>query len=104
MRKAIGLLCLAISLTPLFGIGALEYQARTAYLQIDQVGDTSYVVLWKVPKTQGTRVSIRPVFSNDFIIEATGAPKQVTGAVLYHYTLHGPIPLAGQTLAIDGLE
>jgi hypothetical protein len=103
MRKAIGLL-FSVSLPMLFAANAQRHETRPAYLQIDQVSDTSYVMLWKVPKTQGTDVSIRPVFSYDFVMEATGAPKQVTGAMVYHYNLHGPVPLPGQTLVIDGLD
>jgi hypothetical protein len=104
MVKAMSLLCCAVRLLVLFTAKAQTQQVHHAYLQIDQLSDTSYVMLWKVPKTNGIHVSIRPVFSNDFNMQTAGSPKQVTGAVLYHYSLHGAIPLAGQTLVIDGLD
>jgi hydrogenase/urease accessory protein HupE len=80
------------------------HEIRPAYLQIKQVSDTSYDVYWKVPRLGDAFMRIKPVFSSVYQLDEAGAPQVISGAMLFHYRLHGIMPLGGQELSIENLD
>lgn len=83
---------------------AFAHEMRPAYLQVDQIGETMYRVIWKIPRKGDMVIRLQPVFpSADELVQAS-VPKSVEGAMLYSFDLLSEQPLQGQKVYIDGLE
>jgi hydrogenase/urease accessory protein HupE len=97
---------LFIALVTLFAVlGAVAvaaHEVRPAYLELREVRQGEYAVLWKVPARGDMRLKLEPRFSD----EAKASPavtRLVPGAAVETWTLVAPA-LRGQTLGIAGLE
>lgn len=84
--------------------GSRAHEIRPAYLQIDQVSENSYDILWKVPRRGDMVLSLRPVFPEGFALQEASERKVSADAMVFHYRLTGTESLAGKTLAIDNIK
>lgn len=83
--------------------GLDAHEVRPAYWGITQMSDSSYEVIWKIPKI-GDRIPIlKPVFPSDFVLDENSA-EHVGAAYLVRYTGHYGLPLNGQVLLVEGIE
>lgn len=81
-----------------------SHEIRPAYLQIIQTSETTYQVLWKVPRKGDMVISLRPIFPEGFLLEEAGMGKPSIDGMVNHYTLRGDESLAGKSLYIDNLN
>lgn len=84
--------------------GTLAHEIRPAYLQIDQVSEDSYDILWKVPRRGDMVLSLRPIFPEGFSLQEASQRKASADAMVYHYKLTGTESLAGKTLEIENIK
>ncbi|GAA4826947.1 HupE/UreJ family protein [Algivirga pacifica] len=80
------------------------HELRPAYLHITQSNDSTYKVMWKVPRKGDMVLRLQPVFAPSFQLQASAVPQAIEGALLYTYELKGSTPLMGTTLHIDQLD
>lgn len=83
---------------------AQSHEMRPAYLQIKQVSEQSYRVLWKVPRIGDMVSEINPEFPNGFELETTSPPRPLEGFMLFSFRLEGTDPIAGKPIRISGLN
>ncbi len=62
------------------GLPALAHEVRPAFLQLHEVADGQFTVLWKQPILQDRRLPIDPLLPED--CEPTSATREVTGGAL----------------------
>lgn len=94
-----------------FGAGLLgllhqrsfAHEVRPGYLEINETFPGTYDVLWKVPRTADMQLNISPVLPESFK-RAALTQRIVSDAVISHWTATSSVPLARQTIRIDGLE
>ncbi|MBC2838860.1 HupE/UreJ family protein [Robiginitalea sp. SC105] len=91
-------------LTAWLTAGAFAHEMRPAYLQVDQITETTYQVIWKIPRRGEMVIRLQPVFPGADALLNTSVPKPVDGAMLYSFELKSGQPLPGQQVYIDGLE
>jgi hydrogenase/urease accessory protein HupE len=84
-----------------FGIA---HEIRPAYLQLQEVAENEYTVLWKVPRTADKVLDIQPRFENDFTLNMSSTPKVLEAFMLYAYTVTGNRSLTNTKLSIQNLE
>ena len=82
---------------------AKAHEIRPAYLEIRQLSDSSYSIVWKVPTLQNRIPKINPIFPSDFDLQKSGETILQT-AYLQRYTGAYKAKLSGQSIRIDGLE
>lgn len=85
-------------------LSVLAHEIRPAYLQIIQVDEFTYEVYWKVPSMGDAVPKIQPVFPEPFTLEATKAPNQIPGSVIYYFQMTSNERLQGQRIFIQGLN
>lgn len=78
------------------------HEIRPAYLEINQVSDTSYSVTWKIPKLNNRIPKISPLFPKGFILNKKSSETLVNAQVerfegIYHDAL------SGKEISIDKL-
>ncbi len=83
---------------------ASAHEIRPAYLQINQLTETSYQLLWKLPRVGEKVIKLEPVFPSSFKLELIGLPKYISGSMLFTYQLEGSEALAGQRIKIQNLD
>ncbi len=93
------LLALLIALA----LPAVAHEVRPGYLELRQVGDQSYRLLWKAPVAGAATVPLHPVFSAGCRI-GRGEAQPSPGAVVWNTTLRCDGGLRGKTLVIEGLD
>jgi hydrogenase/urease accessory protein HupE len=101
MKTTRFLLLFLIMLMPLY---TAAHEIRPAYLQIIQVDEFTYEVYWKVPSMGDAVPKIQPVFPESFSLEATKAPNQIPGSVIYYFQMTSDEGLQGQRIFIQGLN
>ncbi len=80
------------------------HEMRPAYLQVDQVDENRYQVIWKIPRRGEMVIRLQPVFPEAGELLQASVPRSVEGAMLYSYDLRTAQPLRGQPVYVDGLE
>jgi hydrogenase/urease accessory protein HupE len=80
------------------------HEIRPAYLQIKQTSETTYQVLWKIPRKGDMVIRLTPVFPIGFTLKEAELAKVSMDAMVKHYTLTGQEPLAGQSVYIEDLN
>src|SRR6266436_4080849 len=79
------------------------HESRPGYLELREVSDGRYEVLWKQPAVGDLVLQLSPVFPDSCTL--TGADRQLLpGAMSTRLTLSCPGGLAGNTIRIAGLE
>jgi hydrogenase/urease accessory protein HupE len=95
--------CLVPLLVLLVAAPARAHESRPGYLELREVSDGRYEVLWKQPAVGDLVLQLSPVFPDSCTV--TGADRQLLpGAMATRLTLSCPGGLAGQTIRIAGLE
>lgn len=96
-------LVVLIGLLACNGLKSFAHESRPAYLEINEVSNQSYDVLWKLPRRADKRLNLSPVLPNAF--ERTVPSRQlVREAFIERWSFSGDVPLSGQMIRIDGLE
>ena len=88
----------------LWSISSWSHEIRPAYLQITQIDNQEYKVLWKIPAMGDMVLKIYPEFDSGFELKQEGFSKPVSGSVINTYTLTGSNELAGSHLSIVNLK
>jgi hydrogenase/urease accessory protein HupE len=88
----------------LWSISSWSHEIRPAYLQITQIDNQEYKVLWKIPAMGDMVLKIYPEFDGGFELKQEGFSKRVSGSVINTYTLTGSNELAGSHLSIVNLK
>ena len=87
----------------MIGASACAHESRPGYLELREVSDGRYEVLWKQPAVGDLVLRLSPVFPDSCTV--TGADRQLLpGAMSTRLTLSCPGGLAGKTIRIAGLE
>jgi hydrogenase/urease accessory protein HupE len=95
--------CLALVLLLLMAAPAHAHESRPGYLELREVSDGRYDVLWKQPAVGDLVLQLNPVFPDSCTV--TGAERQLLpGAMSTRLTLSCPGGLAGKTIQVAGLE
>ena len=105
-RAVLTLTSLIVLLLLFVGVPAAQaHEIRPAYLEINVQADGTAEIVWKVPVTQGRRLNITPILPASCRALTPPAAYVLSNAVLERWTVDcGTAGLAGQTIAIDGLE
>jgi hydrogenase/urease accessory protein HupE len=88
----------------LWSISSWSHEIRPAYLQITQIDNQEYKVLWKIPAMGDMVLKIYPEFDSGFELKQESFSKRVSGSVINTYTLTGSNELAGSHLSIVNLK
>jgi hydrogenase/urease accessory protein HupE len=82
---------------------ACAHESRPGYLELREVADGRYEVLWKQPAVGELVLRLSPVFPDNCTV--TGAERQLLpGAMFTRLTLSCPGGLTGKTIQFSGLE
>jgi hydrogenase/urease accessory protein HupE len=77
---------------------------RPAYLELREAGGDRYQVMWKIPVLGDSRLDVQLRFPEGTTSITQPQGQIVGGAFVERWTIQRAGGLAGQTLAIDGLE
>jgi hydrogenase/urease accessory protein HupE len=95
--------CLPLVLLLLMAAPAHAHESRPGYLELREVSDGRYKVLWKQPAVGDLVLQLSPVFPDSCTL--TGADRQLLpGAMSTRLTLSCPGGLVGNTIRFAGLE
>lgn len=95
--------CLALLLLLIMAAPAHAHESRPGYLELREVSDGRYEVLWKQPAVGDLVLQLSPVFPDSCTL--TGADRQLLpGVMSTRLTLTCPGGLVGNTIRIAGLE
>jgi len=95
-------LCLLVLLC--LSAPALAHELRPGYLELEQTGEETYDVLWKVPAAgNNMRLSIHVRFPAGAEDTSEHRGLFVGGAFVERWSIRSPGGLTGQTIHIDGL-
>jgi hydrogenase/urease accessory protein HupE len=95
--------CLALALVLLAAVPVAAHESRPGYLELREVSDGRYEVLWKQPAVGDLVLQLSPVFPDSCTI--ISAERQLLpGALSTRLTLSCPGGLAGNSIRIAGLE
>jgi hydrogenase/urease accessory protein HupE len=115
VRRGLVLLVLA-GLQLASAVTARAHEARPGFLELRQMGPETWSFLWKRPTGGEVEIQIAPVIPKDCRLatqdrepppygrRSSGGEQLSPGAVIVRGMLTCPGGLAGQTIAIDGLE
>lgn len=88
----------------LLSFSGYSHEVRPAYLQLTEVGDNSFEVLWRIPSRGDAIPKLEVVFPASSDLTSLGQPKFIDGFANFRYELHLNEPLAGKELRIEGLK
>jgi hydrogenase/urease accessory protein HupE len=80
------------------------HEVRPAYLQVDQIGDARYSVLWRTPLLSGVRLPVLLRFSDGIQIVAGPAEQVLPDSVIERSIIEAPDGLVGQRINFVGLQ
>ena len=80
---------------------AHAHEVRPAYLQLTEVVEDQYHILWKQPIVQNRRLPIDPVFPEACELSDLAAPEVTSAALIYRWQTN--CDLAKSTIHISGL-
>lgn len=98
MKRAL-IVLLLLAAGPVFG-----HELRPAYLDLREVGDGEYRVLWKTPMRGNLRLSLHPVFSASTAPLTPVTTRHVNSAAVQAWRIRTLEPLRGRSVRIAGLE
>ena len=100
------LAALAFACLMLLGRPVAAHEVRPAYLEIDQTAAHAYAVIWKQPVLGDYAIHLVPHLSNGWLEQPPDDQYADSGFLIRRWTLKGvgPDPLAGSTVAVEGLE
>ena len=95
---------LFLTLFLLLAHASFAHEIRPAYLQIQQVSESEYDILWKVPARGEMIPKLYPVFPSGMKVEDEGLPRVSGGAAISLYKGTYKDDLHGKEIAIDGIS
>ncbi len=102
MVRTVGLtLALAFALAPSH---AVAHEVRPGYLELREVAENRFQVLWKKPARENMILKIDPVFPAACALVGIGSEDLRSGAYVARATLDCPQGLTGESIEIAGLE
>ncbi|CAN7260713.1 HupE/UreJ family protein [Phenylobacterium sp. LjRoot225] len=106
MRRRLLALLAVLSLGLLAAQAAAAHEVRPAYLEIRQEAPDRFLVTWKQPTAGDVAVRLAPRLSNGWLETAPAESFASPGFLIRAWRVRdeGPDPLAGRTLAIEGLD
>jgi hydrogenase/urease accessory protein HupE len=84
--------------------GSSAHEVRPAFLDLSETTPNLFVMTWKVPALGEYRLSIRPRLPAACHIVGELTSMRAGGAYIEHGRLGCDLELAGQTIAVDGLD
>ncbi len=99
IRAALAVLLLWCLIPP-----AIAHELRPAYLELRQLDDERYAVLWKVPARGDLRLALYPELREGTQPEGTPRIEQLENAFVERWTVRRTGGLTGTTLRIAGLD
>jgi hydrogenase/urease accessory protein HupE len=100
----IALIALAFGLTAYPPI-AKAHEIRPAYLQIDEIGQGRFKLLWRTPLLAGMRLPVVLRLPDEIRIVTPPAPQELSDSLLERYVIEaGPTGLAGKRVEFVGLQ
>jgi hydrogenase/urease accessory protein HupE len=99
LSRAVVFLMLVLGALP-----AIAHEVRPAYLDLREVGNGQFDVLWKTPMAGNLRLALEPEFSGEFVNVTPVVTRRVRDAAVQTWRVEARTPLRGQTLTIRGLE
>ncbi len=103
-RRFLQVAGLALTVALTLADDLLAHEIRPAYLEIREVVEGRFEVLWKVPMRGNLRLDLEPVFPEGCTATSPIAGYRAPGAVVERWTMACPFPLVGRALAVRGLE
>lgn len=95
---------LFIGLLFLFAGQSLAHEMRPGYLEIREISQASYSVLWKVPMRGDMRLRLDPLFPDMCSETIPPAARSSGDALITSWTIRCDSSMAGQHITIAGLE
>ena len=80
------------------------HEVRPGYLQVQQTGEETFKVLWKVPARGGLKLGIYVRFPDTCTTASEKISTKSGGAFISRWTVDCPGGLSGKTIFIDGLS
>jgi hydrogenase/urease accessory protein HupE len=103
LLRPLALLCAVCVGLQIMPTHAGAHESRPGYLELREVADGRYDVLWKQPAVGDLVLRLNPVFPDN--CEVVGADRKlIPGALSTRLTLACPGGLAGKTIQFTGLE
>jgi hydrogenase/urease accessory protein HupE len=93
-----------LAVVALVALPALAHEVRPAYLDLREVGEGRFEVLWKTPMSGDLRLALEPQFSGATANVTPVATRRMRNAAVQTWTMDAREPLRGQTLTIRGLD
>ncbi|MFU0505609.1 HupE/UreJ family protein [Pseudaminobacter sp. NGMCC 1.201702] len=84
--------------------GASAHEIRPAYLQIDEIGQGRFSVLWRTPILSGMRLPVMLRYSDGIKPITEPLERQLSDSVIERRVLESPDELAGQRINFVGLQ
>ncbi|WP_298447092.1 HupE/UreJ family protein [uncultured Marinobacter sp.] len=97
------LLALVMSNFAMFS-SASAHEVRPAYLQIDQVGEHRFNVLWRTPVLSGTRLPVMLRYSDGIQVVTGPAERLLSDSMVERSVIEAPDGLLGQRITFFGLQ
>lgn len=95
---------LLLCLLALFTSQCLAHEMRPGYLEIKEITESTYSVLWKVPMRGDLRLQLDPLFPDTCNVVVPASARSSGTALITYSTIQCDGSLAGQRINIDGLE
>ncbi|MBY5333735.1 HupE/UreJ family protein [Rhizobium leguminosarum] len=93
-----------ILMLPLLASIASAHELRPAYLDMREVGENTFVIVWKVPARGEMRLSLNLRLPETCKPEAEPVRTLEAGAYKERWTARCGVVLQGQVIAVDGLD
>ena len=105
-RRWIRLLATLAVLVAMALAPAVAHEVRPAYLEIDQMGATSYRIIWKQPTMGDVAIHLVPHLSNGWLEQPPSDQYAAAGFLIRTWIIKAanPEPLPGRSVTIEGLE
>lgn len=97
------LLALVTSIVAMAG-AASAHEVRPAYLQIDQIGQGRFSVLWRTPLFSGMRLPVVLQFSDGIKQAMQPSKRQLSDSIVERSMIEAPGGLPGERIAFVGLQ
>ncbi len=84
---------------------AAAHEVRPAFLEIDQTGSATYLVVWKRPTMGDVAIHLEPHLSNGWLERPASDQYAAASFLIRTWRITSPVsrPLDGQTVSIEGL-
>lgn len=96
--------CLLLLLLSILALPVAAHEVRPAYLELHELSEGEYRILWKTPMRGELRLSLAPEFSGSSRQLTPSTTRLTGGAAVQSWRMKFDEPLRGQSLRIAGLE